>query len=717
MWISHPEFLSVVQESWSTKIDGDPAFTFMKKLKDLKRILNDWNWRVFGNVQAKLKEAEVKVMEAMQVSDNDPFNSDALENLIKAQNDHANRKVQLNTLMRRKVRVKWVKEGGSNTSFFHTNLKIRSSSNLISELEDSEGNVILDQTKIAEALVSHFQKKFEEQPVNIKEELLDVVPQLINDKDQQCLDAIPSAEEIKKTVFNMDPESSPGPDGFYGIFYRTCWDIIQHDLMAAIKFCWRRKFIPKDDVFIFCNGAKRSLKNLLKLLDEYQSRPGQIINKSKSKCFVDGATTARKQQISEVVNMELSQFPDKYLGVIIAPGRVTSAMVWPMVEKMQSKLVAWKGKLLSFQDRVILVKSVLSSIPIYTMEVYKWPSSVIKICEKIIINFHWSGDSDKRKYKVISWQRVCTPYQKGGLGIKRLEVINKVLLMKMMWKGLKWAWDYLKEYIRWSIGDGTKLSVWFDTWFGESPLVDQIGFSEVVQNNIGMKVANLLNGNSWCIPTELQSIITSACLPDINGGEDKMIWTGHKSGKFVTSAAVERVREKEPKLAWPNYIWKPFLHPPSIASNIWKLQQGVYMDDEEMRKIGYETVSRCCICQEAEDNMNHTLWQCKFSLEIWSWLNSIFGFKNPNSFEDICAAAKSAAAKYKSLIIKEIWMTTASDFTLFCCAGISIGEPGNAGIGVIARGCNSQVIGTLTGGIGVALSSIACEYSVLCALE
>ncbi|XP_026459855.1 uncharacterized protein LOC113360571 [Papaver somniferum] len=244
MWISHPYFLSVVKASWSNEIDGDPAFTFMQKMKELKRILNDWNWKVFGNVQVKLKEAEEKVLEAMQVFDNNPFDSVELDELVKAQNEHASKEVQLNTLMRQKSRIKWIKEGAANTNFFHTNLKIRNLRNLISELEVNDGNVISDQSQIVDALIQHFQK-IEEQSVNIKEELLEVVPQLITEEDQKILDVIPSTEEIKAIVFDMDPESTPGPDGFSGIFYRSCWEIIQDDLVAAIQFCWRRRFIPK----------------------------------------------------------------------------------------------------------------------------------------------------------------------------------------------------------------------------------------------------------------------------------------------------------------------------------------------------------------------------------------------------------------------------------------------------------------------------------------
>ncbi|XP_026396060.1 uncharacterized protein LOC113290693 [Papaver somniferum] len=304
-----------------------------------------------------------------------------------------------------------------------------------------------------------------------------------------------------------------------------------------------------------------------------------------------------------------------------------------------------------------------------------------------------------------------------------------------------------------------------------------------------MKVSSLLNGKFWCIPTELQHLLPLSCLPEIGNGEDQMIWTGHISGKFVTSAAVERFGEKERKLVWSDHLWKSFLHH-SIASNVWKLQQGVYMDDEEMIKFGYDMVYRCCMCQEKVDNVTHTLWQCKFSLEIWSWLESIFGFQKPQSFEDICASAKNKSPiikenrmtascetmkdpwfqrnkqlfeeikpncnafkcriykavqegsyrmkcnkwnqeydsqvlayfkigdrKIKFNCIKEIfWTAPATDF-LLCCAGISFGDPGKAGVGVIARDCSSQVIGTLTGGMGVALTSIAAEYVILCALE
>lgn len=47
-------------------------------------------------------------------------------------------------------------------------------------------------------------------------------------------------EEIKAAVFSMNPDGAAGPDGFGGIFYVSCWDIIyKHDLTNVVHafFC------------------------------------------------------------------------------------------------------------------------------------------------------------------------------------------------------------------------------------------------------------------------------------------------------------------------------------------------------------------------------------------------------------------------------------------------------------------------------------------------
>ncbi|XP_026419629.1 uncharacterized protein LOC113315582 [Papaver somniferum] len=245
MWLTHPEFMEVVSQSWDEDIVGDPPYVFQQKVKRLKNVLKLWNWSVFGNIHVKIKEAGEEVIKSMAHSDQNPQDIDALNNLVAAENDYNSREVQLNTMLKQKERINWIKEGSSNTGFFHTNLKIRQSKSLISELEDLNVNLVSDQKIIAETLVHHFKEKFQYQQTEEVDSLLEVIPNVVTEEDQQMLDAIPDAEEIKSTIFSMDPDSSPRPDGFSGCFYRDCWSIIHHDVIQAVQFCWRRQFIPK----------------------------------------------------------------------------------------------------------------------------------------------------------------------------------------------------------------------------------------------------------------------------------------------------------------------------------------------------------------------------------------------------------------------------------------------------------------------------------------
>ncbi|XP_026396795.1 uncharacterized protein LOC113291484 [Papaver somniferum] len=123
MWISHPTFMEIVEICWSEVIEGDPSFIFQAKFKKLKRILKDWNWELFGNINVQIKETEDKVQEAMVNSDNNPLDEELLNNLVSASNLYNSKKVQLNTYLKQKSRIKWIKEGATTMVFYIRVLK------------------------------------------------------------------------------------------------------------------------------------------------------------------------------------------------------------------------------------------------------------------------------------------------------------------------------------------------------------------------------------------------------------------------------------------------------------------------------------------------------------------------------------------------------------------------------------------------------------------
>nr|XP_027060692.1 uncharacterized protein LOC113687227 [Coffea arabica] len=52
-------------------------------------------------------------------------------------------------------------------------------------------------------------------------------------------------EEVKRVVFDLDKDSAPGVDGFTGIFFRHCWNIVALDILAATKDFLAGTPIPK----------------------------------------------------------------------------------------------------------------------------------------------------------------------------------------------------------------------------------------------------------------------------------------------------------------------------------------------------------------------------------------------------------------------------------------------------------------------------------------
>ena len=67
----------------------------------------------------------------------------------------------------------------------------------------------------------------------------EIIQKMVSSSDNLDLCRIPSADEIRSTIFLMDASSAPGPDGFSGKFFRHCWDIVGEDVVSALQQFFR----------------------------------------------------------------------------------------------------------------------------------------------------------------------------------------------------------------------------------------------------------------------------------------------------------------------------------------------------------------------------------------------------------------------------------------------------------------------------------------------
>ena len=107
----------------------------------------------------------------------------------------------------------------------------------------------------------------------------------------------------------------------------------------------------------------------------------------------------------------------------------------PVVKKIEDRLASWKAKLLSRAGRLTLIKSVLNSLPVYFMSMFKMPKAIVMKIVKLQRRFFWGGRNDANKgYPSVKWADIQLPREMGGLGVGNIMHRNLVLLFKWWWR-------------------------------------------------------------------------------------------------------------------------------------------------------------------------------------------------------------------------------------------------------------------------------------------
>jgi len=95
---------------------------------------------------------------------------------------------------------------------------------------------------------------------------------------------------------------------------------------------------------------------------------------------------------------------------------------------MIKRVAGWKGKLLSSAGKLTLLKSCLSSIPIYLLSVIKFPKWAVESINSQMANFLWHDPDGKHKYHLSNWQSLSLKKEHGGWGIPDIGNMNLCLL-------------------------------------------------------------------------------------------------------------------------------------------------------------------------------------------------------------------------------------------------------------------------------------------------
>nr|XP_019068134.1 uncharacterized protein LOC109119692 [Solanum lycopersicum] len=415
-WTENESFLHIVENCWKKKVAGNPMWIFHTKMRRLTKTLRDWSKKEYGDVFEKVKQYEegVKIAEGNFIMDNSKDNREKLY--------------------------------AANAHYRDEN--------------------------IARETCDYYQGIFTGKTEKIREDLLQCIPKLITQEHNVELEKMPSEEEVRRVVMNMNPNSAPGPDGIGGKFYQVCFDIIKDDLLAAVQSFFNGYDMPKYMTHA-CLILLPKVDHPNKLKDFRPISLSNFTNKIISKIMSTRLTPILPTIVSDnqsdfVKGMSISEnimLAQEVIHGIKLPKEGKNVVIkLDMVKAYDRELVSDQkvNKDKSFfmvtdktkQDIIDIIKIETgfgmknSSItylgcPLYIggQRIIYYSEVVEKIIKKIsgwqtksFVDFFWGIDKDGKKYHWASWETLAYPTSESGIGVRLLDDVCIAFQYKQWWE-------------------------------------------------------------------------------------------------------------------------------------------------------------------------------------------------------------------------------------------------------------------------------------------
>lgn len=150
----------------------------------------------------------------------------------------------------------------------------------------------------------------------------------------------------------------------------------------------------------------------------------------------------------EIFGCPEGTFPIKYLGIPLHHQKLRREDLQPLVDKILKRIAGWRGKLLSYAGRLILIKTCLASIPTYLLSFFKFPKWALKLINTHMVNCLWNDFEGHGKIHLANWQLVIMKKENGGLGVPDLRDLNLALLGSWVKRFIKNEGKLLQKIIQ-----------------------------------------------------------------------------------------------------------------------------------------------------------------------------------------------------------------------------------------------------------------------------
>ncbi|GKB44168.1 RNA-directed DNA polymerase, eukaryota, reverse transcriptase zinc-binding domain protein, partial [Tanacetum coccineum] len=368
-----------------------------------------------------------------------------------------------------------------------------------------------------------------------------------------------------------------------------------------------------DDAVFLGYWSDSNIDTIVRVLDCFYRASGLRINMTKRKIIGISVSSDIVDQAASKIGRATLKPPFSYLGSKVG-GLMSRIQSWDEITNILAiRLSKWKMKTLSIGGRLTLLKSILGSMPIYHLSLFKASSKVLQRIESIRCHFFIGIETDSKKQTWIKWIKVLASKEKvwhfrtqrSSLWAKVIKGIHGAdgkLDMHVnnchpsIWldivrevKKLKNLGIDLLSFIHKKLENGTVTSFWDDVWRGDATFKS-------------------LYPRLFALESKGVSLV------DIR---DRWVWSLEGSGEFFV-ASVSRVIDDcslpvvLSKTKWVNVV------PIKVNIHAWKVRLDRLSTRLNISKRNMNIESILCpLCNNAVESSSHIFFACHIARELF----------------------------------------------------------------------------------------------------
>ncbi|KAJ9557115.1 hypothetical protein OSB04_011729 [Centaurea solstitialis] len=250
--IENPRFFQIVNDGWNTHVDGNFMFRVTSKLKLLKKPLANLR-NTYGDLSLRVKKAKHELDVIQLACDLDPFNMVLRDDLLATRMAYNQARLDEEVAAMQRAKVKWLKEGDSNTRYFHMAIKEKRHSQQIHSIRDMSGVYVHDE-EVPKAFLDHLKSIIGTSDASIDPQIPDgIITHSLSFEEANHMIRPFTDEDVRNAMFSIGNEKAPGPDGFSAKFFKATWNTIGKDVSIAIhNFFYRSHLVGELNHTLLC---------------------------------------------------------------------------------------------------------------------------------------------------------------------------------------------------------------------------------------------------------------------------------------------------------------------------------------------------------------------------------------------------------------------------------------------------------------------------------